>query len=100
MFCPPAFCLASLVPTDFEFCHTQTPHSSPCHAPSVGLLFASFIISELARTFSAFRLIGVGMSVWTVGVVLTGAAPTFGVLILARIIVGAGKWASAEMQAT
>lgn len=58
---------------------------------AVGLCIFSFVFSELALTYNSFRLIGAGILAWSVGAAMTGAATSYAMLIVARIIVGAGR---------
>mmetsp|Transcript_10894 Transcript_10894/g.32645 ORF Transcript_10894/g.32645 Transcript_10894/m.32645 type:complete len:526 (-) Transcript_10894:2458-4035(-) len=57
----------------------------------VGLLGASLVFAEASKTVNGFRLIGVGLSVWTVAVVGCGLALGFWSLVLCRAAVGVGE---------
>ncbi|KAG2425131.1 hypothetical protein HYH02_015075 [Chlamydomonas schloesseri] len=58
---------------------------------ALGLVVAGFGFAEAARSCNAFRLMGVGMAVWAAGAVLTGAAGSYGMLVVARTVVGCGE---------
>eukprot|EP00873_Tetraselmis_striata_P011555 jgi/Tetstr1/431819/TSEL_021313.t1 len=57
----------------------------------VGLLIASAAFAEASKYYNALRLIGVGLAIWTAGVVLCAAAPGFYLLLFARAAMGAGE---------
>ncbi|XP_012074549.2 probable sphingolipid transporter spinster homolog 2 isoform X1 [Jatropha curcas] len=57
----------------------------------VGLLVASPIFASLAKNFNPFRLIGVGLSVWTLAVVGCGFSFNFWSIIICRMFVGVGE---------
>ncbi|KAJ9159302.1 hypothetical protein P3X46_024817 [Hevea brasiliensis] len=57
----------------------------------VGLLVASPIFASLAKSFNPFRLIGVGLSVWTVAVVGCGFSFNFWSITICRMLVGFGE---------
>ncbi|KAK9823059.1 hypothetical protein WJX81_005352 [Elliptochloris bilobata] len=57
----------------------------------VGLMLACTVLSKLTAYFSPFRLVGVGMAMWVLGAVLTGACQNYGSLMFARIFMGAGE---------
>ncbi|PNW82967.1 hypothetical protein CHLRE_06g301550v5 [Chlamydomonas reinhardtii] len=57
----------------------------------VGLLISSPIFAETVKHYSAFRLLGIGMAVWSASVVACGIAPNFGLLLTARAFVGVGE---------
>ncbi|KAF5183608.1 Major facilitator superfamily [Thalictrum thalictroides] len=57
----------------------------------VGLLVASPIFASLAKSFNPFRLIGVGLSVWTVATTLCGVSINFWTIAICRILVGVGE---------
>ncbi|KAF5833441.1 major facilitator superfamily domain-containing protein [Dunaliella salina] len=56
-----------------------------------GLLVASPIFAEASKSYSAFRLLGIGMGVWTAACLLSGLAPTFSILMVLRGFVGVGE---------
>ncbi|PNH07653.1 putative sphingolipid transporter spinster 1 [Tetrabaena socialis] len=56
-----------------------------------GVVSASLIFAQAAGWFNGFRLVGVGMVCWAAGSVLTGAAASFGMLAVARTVVGCGE---------
>ncbi len=58
---------------------------------TAGLCVASLAFAELAKHWNGFRLIGVGMALWAAGCVLTGAAQAYGMLVVARVVVGCGE---------
>lgn len=57
----------------------------------VGLLLASPIFAALAKSLNPFRLIGVGLSVWTIAVVGSGLSFDFWSITLCRMLVGVGE---------
>lgn len=57
----------------------------------VGLLIASPIFAHLAKTSNPFRLIGVGLSVWTFATSACGFAVDFWSISIARMLVGVGE---------
>ncbi|XP_019083480.1 PREDICTED: probable sphingolipid transporter spinster homolog 3 isoform X4 [Camelina sativa] len=56
-----------------------------------GLLIASPIFASLAKSFNPFRLIGVGLTVWTVAVLGCGSSFAFWFIVLCRMFVGVGE---------
>ncbi|EIE19048.1 MFS general substrate transporter [Coccomyxa subellipsoidea C-169] len=56
-----------------------------------GLLIASIVYSELTTRFNAFRMIGFGFGVWAIASVGCGLAPNFWVLLICRVVMGAGE---------
>ncbi|XVE86922.1 hypothetical protein DITRI_Ditri18aG0074300 [Diplodiscus trichospermus] len=57
----------------------------------VGLLVASPIFASLAKSHNPFRLIGVGLSVWTLAAAGCGIAFSFWFIALCRMLVGVGE---------
>ncbi|VFQ78252.1 unnamed protein product [Cuscuta campestris] len=57
----------------------------------VGLLVASPIFASLAKRVNAFRLIGVGLSVWTLAIVGCGLSLNFWTVMICRMFVGVGE---------
>ncbi|CAH2061485.1 unnamed protein product [Thlaspi arvense] len=57
----------------------------------VGLLIASPIFASLAKSFNPFRLIGVGLTVWTIAVLGCGSSFAFWFIVLCRMFVGVGE---------
>ncbi|XP_010546360.1 PREDICTED: probable sphingolipid transporter spinster homolog 2 [Tarenaya hassleriana] len=57
----------------------------------VGLLVASPIFASLAKSVNPFRLIGVGLSVWTFAVIGCGLSFDFWSITICRMIVGVGE---------
>ncbi|XP_062101004.1 probable sphingolipid transporter spinster homolog 2 [Humulus lupulus] len=57
----------------------------------VGLLIASPIFASLAKSHSPFRLIGVGLSVWTFAAVGCGISIDFWSITICRMLVGVGE---------
>ncbi|KAL8160902.1 hypothetical protein V2J09_012391 [Rumex salicifolius] len=57
----------------------------------VGLLVASPIFASLAKSVNPFRLIGVGLSVWTLAVVGCGCSFNFWSITICRMLVGVGE---------
>lgn len=57
----------------------------------VGLLVASPIFASLAKSHNPFRLIGVGLSVWTVAVAGCGFTFNFWSITICRMFVGVGE---------
>ncbi|CAH2061478.1 unnamed protein product [Thlaspi arvense] len=55
-----------------------------------GLLIASPIFASLAKSFNPFRLIGVGLTVWTIAVLGCGSSFAFWFIVLCRMFVGVG----------
>ncbi|BDA49430.1 probable protein spinster homolog 1 [Coccomyxa sp. Obi] len=56
-----------------------------------GLLIASIVYSELTTRFNAFRMIGFGFGVWAIASVGCGLAPNFWILLICRVVMGAGE---------
>ncbi|KAB1222033.1 hypothetical protein CJ030_MR2G018525 [Morella rubra] len=57
----------------------------------VGLLVASPIFASLAKSVNPFRLIGVGLSVWTLAVVGCSFSFDFWSITICRMLVGVGE---------
>ncbi|XP_054804327.1 probable sphingolipid transporter spinster homolog 2 isoform X2 [Prosopis cineraria] len=57
----------------------------------VGLLVASPIFASLAKCVNPFRLIGVGLTVWTLATMGCGFAFSFWFITLCRMLVGVGE---------
>ncbi|KAM1030531.1 hypothetical protein ACFX15_033745 [Malus domestica] len=57
----------------------------------VGLLMASPIFASLAKSVSPFRLIGVGLSVWTFAIVGCACSLGFWSITIFRMLVGVGE---------
>ncbi|CAH2061455.1 unnamed protein product [Thlaspi arvense] len=57
----------------------------------VGLLIASPIYASLAKSFNPFRLIGVGLTVWTIAVLGCGSSFAFWFIVFCRMFVGVGE---------
>lgn len=57
----------------------------------VGLLVASPIFASLAKSVNPFRLIGVGLLVWTVAVIGCGFSWGFWSIAVCRMVVGVGE---------
>ncbi|PSS29240.1 Sphingolipid transporter spinster like [Actinidia chinensis var. chinensis] len=57
----------------------------------VGLLVASPIFASLAKSVNPFRLIGVGLLVWTLAVAGCGASFNFWFITICRMLVGVGE---------
>ncbi|PON55899.1 Major facilitator [Parasponia andersonii] len=57
----------------------------------VGLLVASPIFASLAKSLNPFRLIGVGLVVWTVAVIGCGCSFNFWSITICRMLVGVGE---------
>lgn len=57
----------------------------------VGLLIASPIFASLSKSVNPFRLIGVGLSVWTIAVVGCGFSFNFWSITICRMLVGVGE---------
>ncbi|XP_016180227.1 probable sphingolipid transporter spinster homolog 2 [Arachis ipaensis] len=57
----------------------------------VGLLVASPIFASLAKSVNPFRLIGVGLSVWTVATLCCGFSFNFWSISVSRMLVGVGE---------
>lgn len=57
----------------------------------VGLLVASPIFASLAKSYNPFRLIGVGLSVWTFATAGCGCAFDFWSIAVCRMLVGVGE---------
>ncbi|CAM8907847.1 hypothetical protein QQ045_009873 [Rhodiola kirilowii] len=57
----------------------------------VGLLLASPIFASLAKSYNPFRLIGVGLSVWTVATLGCGSSFNFWSIAICRMLVGVGE---------
>ncbi|GAB2292066.1 hypothetical protein Dimus_026313 [Dionaea muscipula] len=57
----------------------------------VGLLLASPIFASLAKSINPFRLIGVGLSVWTIATAGCGFSFNFWSIAIFRMLVGVGE---------
>lgn len=57
----------------------------------VGLLVASPAFASLAKSVNPFRLIGVGLTVWTVAIVGCGFSVNFWFIAICRMLVGVGE---------
>ncbi|KAL8137255.1 hypothetical protein V2J09_003256 [Rumex salicifolius] len=57
----------------------------------VGLLIASPIFASLAKRVNPFRLIGAGLSIWTIAVIGCGFSYSFWFITLCRMLVGVGE---------
>ncbi|KAI5438017.1 probable sphingolipid transporter spinster homolog 2 isoform X1 [Lathyrus oleraceus] len=57
----------------------------------VGLLIASPIFASLAKSHNPFRLIGVGLSVWTIAIAGCGSSFDFWSIAICRMLVGVGE---------
>lgn len=57
----------------------------------VGLLIASPIFASLAKSINPFRLIGVGLSVWTFAAAGCGISVDFWSITICRMLVGVGE---------
>ncbi|XVE83001.1 hypothetical protein DITRI_Ditri16bG0051300 [Diplodiscus trichospermus] len=57
----------------------------------VGLLVASPIFASLAKSHNPFRLIGVGLSVWTLAAAGCGSAFSYWFIAICRMLVGVGE---------
>ncbi|XP_015956170.1 probable sphingolipid transporter spinster homolog 2 [Arachis duranensis] len=57
----------------------------------VGLLVASPIFASLAKSVNPFRLIGVGLSIWTIAAIGCGFSFNFWSIAVCRMLVGVGE---------
>ncbi|KAI7730409.1 hypothetical protein M8C21_025354 [Ambrosia artemisiifolia] len=57
----------------------------------VGLLLASPVFASLAKTFNPFRLIGLGLSVWTFAAAASAFSVDFWSITACRMLVGVGE---------
>eukprot|EP01025_Chloroclados_australasicus_P016223 TRINITY_DN1804_c0_g3_i2.p1 TRINITY_DN1804_c0_g3~~TRINITY_DN1804_c0_g3_i2.p1 ORF type:complete len:470 (-),score=39.07 TRINITY_DN1804_c0_g3_i2:921-2330(-) len=57
----------------------------------VGLLVASPVFAELSKQRNAFRLVGIGLSVWVVSVLACGLSYHYSMILIARMMVGVGE---------
>jgi MFS family permease len=57
----------------------------------VGLLVASPIFAGLSKRFNPFKLIGVGLTVWTIAVIGCGFSYNFWMIAVFRMFVGVGE---------
>lgn len=57
----------------------------------VGLLASSPIFAEASKHLNAFRLIGLGLGVWTLAAAGCGLSIGFASLLLCRMAVGVGE---------
>ncbi|KAJ8529959.1 hypothetical protein K7X08_036794 [Anisodus acutangulus] len=57
----------------------------------VGLLVASPIFASFAKSVNPFRLIGVGLTVWTIAIVGCGFSMNFWFIATCRMLVGVGE---------
>ncbi|XP_060168011.1 probable sphingolipid transporter spinster homolog 2 isoform X2 [Lycium barbarum] len=57
----------------------------------VGLLIASPIFASFAKSVNPFRLIGVGLTVWTIAIVGCGFSMNFWFIATCRMLVGVGE---------
>ena len=78
---------------------TPIAHEFKLTAVGMGYLFSSFIWSYalflipmgfLIDRFGTKRMAGVGIFIWSAATALTGAASTFGGLLMARLVMGGG----------
>lgn len=79
---------------------TPIAHEFKLTAVGMGYLFSSFIWSYalflipmgfLIDRFGTKRIAGVGIFIWSAATALTGAASTFGGLLMARLVMGGGE---------
>nr|GFD49317.1 probable sphingolipid transporter spinster homolog 2 [Tanacetum cinerariifolium] len=57
----------------------------------VGLLVASPIFASMAKSYNPFRLIAVGLSVWTFAAIGCGISIGFWTITVCRMLVGVGE---------
>mmetsp|Transcript_6270 Transcript_6270/g.13766 ORF Transcript_6270/g.13766 Transcript_6270/m.13766 type:complete len:518 (+) Transcript_6270:206-1759(+) len=57
----------------------------------VGLLLSAPVFAEACKHVSAFRLLAIGMGIWTVACIGCGIAPNFIFLLFCRALVGVGE---------
>ncbi|KAI4375578.1 hypothetical protein MLD38_013432 [Melastoma candidum] len=65
----------------------------------VGLLVSSPIFALLAKSINPFKLIGVGLSVWTIAVIGCGFSFDFWSITICRMLVGVGEASFASLAA-
>lgn len=70
---------------------TRAPNVEDAHTSQVGLLVSSPIFAEASKHVNAFRLIAVGLGIWTLSTAGCGLALGFWTLILCRMLVGVGE---------
>lgn len=81
--------LVHLLQGDFNLSNTQDGFLATAFL--VGLLIASPVFSESCKHYSAFRLIGIGMSTWMLATFGCGLAVGFWSLVCCRMLVGVGE---------
>lgn len=74
-----------------DFKLTNTENGLIPSAFMVGLLVASPIFAKGASIFCPFRLIGLGLSVWTIAIVGCGFAVNLWTILVCRMFVGVGE---------
>mmetsp|Transcript_5787 Transcript_5787/g.10034 ORF Transcript_5787/g.10034 Transcript_5787/m.10034 type:complete len:512 (-) Transcript_5787:461-1996(-) len=57
----------------------------------IGLLLSSPFFAEVCKQYSAFRLLGIGMGIWSTACICCGLAPNYWTFMLARVFVGVGE---------
>jgi DHA1 family inner membrane transport protein len=57
----------------------------------VGLMLSAPTAAILSKRFNSLRLMGTGLACWVAGTAASGLAPTFPLLLLARMLVGVGS---------
>ncbi|EPS70104.1 major facilitator protein, partial [Genlisea aurea] len=65
----------------------------------VGLLVSSPIFASLAKGVNPFRLIGIGLTIWTLSVAFCGLSFNFWSIALCRMLVGIGEASFASLAA-
>ena len=57
----------------------------------IGLLVSSPVFSDALKRHSPFRILSVGLAVWSLAMLGSAAAPSFGLLVGSRLAVGVGE---------
>jgi MFS family permease len=92
-----ASCQAKKLPPCFPCTVTEMqPRLMDCHvvvaaALMVGLMLSAPAAAMLSKRVNSLRLIGAGLACWIAGTAASGLAPTFPLLLAARLLVGTGS---------
>ena len=56
-----------------------------------GYAVASLVFGHLVHVYPPFKLVGVGLAIWVIAIVASGAAPSYYFLLAARVLSGVGE---------